>query len=112
MFFPPIREKRLHIAQPGGATITHRNFIVTIRESLLFVFSQEEGIVSSLEVLRKRQANAPVLFAKDLLSLISGTDAMTSIPCCLGMRRCASTEKNPQRAQVSSKQNFFIGLTT
>ena len=31
---------------------------------------------------------------------------------CLGMSRCASTEKNPQTAQARSKQSFFIGLTT
>ena len=39
-------------------------------------------------------------------------EAMSSIPCCLGMSRCAFTEKNPQTAQARSKHNFFIGLTT
>lgn|GEM_PF-1559824 len=39
-------------------------------------------------------------------------EAMSSIPCCLGMSRCAFAEMNPQTAQVRSKQSFFIGLTT
>ena len=43
---------------------------------------------------------------------LNRSEAMSSIPCCLGMSRCAFAEMNPQTAQVRSKQSFFIGLTT